>query len=71
MHYCLLRNGHRVNIFDEGAWRELDRDYKNWNRLDLSAGGSYRCRPNGDVTFVRFSEIDYISSSSDHEGIEL
>jgi hypothetical protein len=61
----VLKNGDRIDIFDEKAWKQLDRDYKNWNRLDLSAGGSYRCRPNGDVIFVKFGEIDYISSSSD------
>jgi len=71
MHYCVLKNGARINIFDQTAWEALNCDYKKWNRFDLSAGGSYKCRPNGDVTFVRFAEIDYILSSSDHEGIEL
>jgi len=65
MHYFLLKNGRRVDIFDGGEWRKLDNDRKKWDGLDLNAGGSYRCKPNGDVIFVKFSEIDKGESSPD------
>ena len=71
MHQFLLKNGGTVDIFDGDEWRKLDEDLKNWDRLDLNAGSSYKCKPNGELIFVKFCEIDKGESSPDHEGIEL
>ena len=71
MHQFFLRNGGRIDILDGEEWKKLDEDFKNWNRLDLNAGGSYKCKPNGESIFVRFCEIYRGSSSPDVEGLDV
>jgi len=71
MHQFLLKNGGTVDLLNGDEWKKLDEDLMNWNRLDLNAGGWYKCKPNGASIFVKFCEIDNGESSPDHEGIEL